>query len=1284
MRIQLAFTTALILFGYFTFGQCNLLSTTITKDFSADGICAPVTVDKFEITYSFNVAQNPADIEIEFRWNDPANTVEVVSGGDLIITNGNRTFQAIATPFPYPDNGPECFFEAQTFIIVDNDECETSEQNQIIPSWNNDEENGGVIAIDPGVFNVCENSEIVNAVFSDASTFNCNIVDNPDNPNQIARWTQFVYGTDPTPAVGRIRDVSYTDAGIIDVTDNSGNLSSPETRGTAGLLVTAGRFGLVEEVPSPADGPIHTSFPISFPANALNIVGSTFQITLYNWNVCNPFNLDQNNPNYEDAVSEVVNITIVAPPNPSYQARLENASGAVSSLFCIETDIYFENLTAGGPYNYTWEFYNGNNAGSGLAGTSNLINPIFQYSSGGDKLVRLIATDPNVEGNCEVIYDDIITISPDAVAQFDFYDAGFSTIIDPIFCQTGTETFTVGFRDNTTNVQPDTEFLYEFFDSNNNLIESEPASGVFSSSPIADFTKSYTNEEYVIVRLTANNAVTGCQSTDQDTIFLYGVPQPLFESNRVCAGLRTSFSSIADPTNSLTVQVNDDETSLFEWDFSYDGSFNIERTSSNNGDFEWFLDGSDIATNAEPSSSIAGSYTIALRMTTEKGMCSDIYIALAIVHPNPDAQLAYHISGPICPDEPILFTNNSSNTTTTSYQLEISHSFSGYISQIDFISTDSLIVTPNPDDSARTYRAIMIAETDEGCITNSNELFFQVNPDEKVGFRDLIYDVSGSNCSEWESTLVVDESTQNLNLDTYQWSIYDPANNLLTGFPQTKINGEVNFNTLDYTISNLENSNQNYLIILEGSKNGLCVACDSLIIQISPQPDASFSIMRDEDCNEVVLELEANSKGLSSYNWTFDPTPDFVAGNDDERLIGYNRDLTDGNDFTSTIELVTTNLATCNSDTVSLSELIEKQKPNISIDFTLSTDTLKLPDNTVFITNNSSSGTGFGYEWDFGDGQISSLEQPDSHVYNQFGAYEINLKVTDEYCSEEDFKRIVVLPADPILDFEGDILAGCAPLTVQFTNLSQYAQEGEYLWEFGDGSISRADNPVHTYFQDGNFSVRLRGKSEIDEIFETEKIDYISIYQRPFADFLVSARIVYIPDQEALFKNLSENAISYFWDFGDGSTSTETEPKHAYTEEGEYDITLIATNEFGCVDTLFRAAEIKAVAGGQVSSPNAFTPNLSGPTGGEVGLGGSNSDQINDVFIPSVEGVSKFRMLIYNKWGELLFESNSKNVGWDGYFKGRLAPSGAYVYRLELRYSDGQEVVKVGDVTLIK
>ncbi|MEQ6168931.1 PKD domain-containing protein [Ekhidna sp. MALMAid0563] len=1287
MRLNLTLTTALILFGILAYGQCSLLSTTISVDFSADGTCAPVTVNTFEVTYTFNAPQNPADIEIEFRWNDPGNTTETISGAGLTVSNGDRTYQATASPFPYPDTGPECFFEAQAFIIVDGDECESSEQTQIVPSWNVDDQNGGIIAIDPGAYNVCENTAITNVSFTDASTFNCNIADHPDNPNQISRWTQFVYGTDPAPAVGRIRDVTLEDGGTQVLTDGSGNIASPDTRGTAGLMVTAAYFGQVLEVPFPADVPNNISLPISAPANALNTVGSTFEVTLFNWNTCNPYNGDPLNPNYEDAVSEIVQFTIIPPPAPSYQARDGGPGGPVLTEFCIDSDIYFENLTAGGPYDYTWEFYDGPADTDPLLNTSTDVNPTYNFSAGGPKLVRLIATDPNADGVCDVIYDDVISLSPDAIADFDFYDAGFTTTIAPDFCQTGGDTFTVGFRDNTTLV-PNTELLYEFYiegnpPSSGTPDDTQPPGGVYTSSNIPDFTRSYTNEEYVIVRLIARNTSTLCGSVSQDTIFVYGQPVPNFTTNEACEGARTSFTNIADAT-SLTTQVNNDEVDTWEWDFSYDGSFNIELVRTDNSDFDWYLDGTDIATGVEPATSADGTYTVALRMTTEKGDCSDIITMPVVVHPNPDAQFSHNAGAEVCPGDIVTFNNTSSNVgLTTNYSLEVAHPPSGFASSDPFPLANLDFAFVNPDDTIRTYQTQIRAETTDGCITLSPIQTIEVSPDEEAEFSDPSYDFFATNCSPWNSTMIVDTETASLNADEYTWTLMD-QNGVLAGYPVTVPDSDPDFNEFDYQIVNTSNTIMNYQMVLEAEKAGVCISNDTFNVQISPQPDAAFTVSREDECDRVNFTLEATQKGLANYDWSFNPAPDATFGADDEFQVSFNREANSGSDFNATITLVTTNLASCDSDPEIVIETIEKERPAVVADFTIDPTELQLPDNTITITNNSTAGPGITYLWDFGDGTISTDQNPGTHEYNRFGTYQITLEVTDDFCTVETSQSLTVFPTAPVLDFEADVLEGCAPLTVQFTNLSQFAAPGEYLWEFGDGSVSRSDNPTHTFFQDGNFTVRLRGENEVGETSEIEKEQYINVYGRPFADFLVSARVVYIPDQEAVFRNLSENATNFQWDFGDGTTSTEESPSHAYTEEGFYDITLIASNDFGCVDTLFRSAEIEAISGGQVNTPNAFTPSLNGPTGGNVGSNGNDPSRINDVFLPRLEGVERFRMLIYNKWGQLVFESNSQDVGWDGYYRNQLAPSGVYVYKLELRYSDGRDVIKVGDVTLIR
>jgi gliding motility-associated-like protein len=157
--------------------------------------------------------------------------------------------------------------------------------------------------------------------------------------------------------------------------------------------------------------------------------------------------------------------------------------------------------------------------------------------------------------------------------------------------------------------------------------------------------------------------------------------------------------------------------------------------------------------------------------------------------------------------------------------------------------------------------------------------------------------------------------------------------------------------------------------------------------------------------------------------------------------------------------------------------------------------------------------------------------------------------------------------------------------------------------------------------------------------------------------------------------------------------TSEFEPTHLYLLEGKYTITLVAGNDHGnkdidgdgvldgnviCYDTATRV--INAREGGLTKIPNAFTPNPGGPSGGVAGSG-----TFNDVFLPITKGVVEFKMQIFDRWGTLVFESNDKNIGWDGYDRnGRLMPAGVYVYKLTLRLADDQRTTQVGDITLIR
>lgn len=143
--------------------------------------------------------------------------------------------------------------------------------------------------------------------------------------------------------------------------------------------------------------------------------------------------------------------------------------------------------------------------------------------------------------------------------------------------------------------------------------------------------------------------------------------------------------------------------------------------------------------------------------------------------------------------------------------------------------------------------------------------------------------------------------------------------------------------------------------------------------------------------------------------------------------------------------------------------------------------------------------------------------------------------------------------------------------------------------------------------------------------------------------------------------------IAWNWDFGDGKTSTQKNPIHVFGEKGDFLVTLTAVNEAGCES--FASMNIGINRSYRVMFPTGFTP---------------TSDQ-NTHFRPKTKGIVKMELLVFNGWGELLFQSDDVNtLGWDGTVNGSAAPPGSYVFRVNMEASDGETVVKSGKFLLVR
>lgn len=1242
--------------------QCNTLRPQINISFNTDQDCAPVTVTQFTITYFFNASQNPTDIEIRYRWNDPANTVTTVNlGSGLIVgnlgTGPNSSYTANST-FTYFDNNGQCSIQPTALLLINGVICPSSIETQLAFFWGTDEQANASVVMAPANWDVCFDNPVVNAVFNDASEFNCNIVEEPDNPNRFARHTQFVYGTNHNPAA-TIRNLTLNDGALVGLTNGAGALVSSSTRGTGGLLVTGAYFGPVDGIPFPADGPVSSTFPMSAPANVANLIGNRFEITLFNWNICNPWNGDPVNPNYEDAIMTTGYIVIVAAPEPEFIT--EDSGGTPTRDFCIGELIFFNNETPNqGAYSYTYEFYD-DAAGTILLATSTQANPTFSYSTGGTKLIRLTASNPTAQGNCEEEFTDIVNITPSVQAVIGLTDFSNNPITG-IFCQEVVAPFTnfeVRLKDiSTGSITPTTEWQWQFFDENNVMIAQFPAVG-FSSIQLGPFDRIFTNPGVYRATLTIRDNVTGCASTAEVEIRVLNKPAPEFTFTTVCEGSPTAFEDAS------TLSTIDGQTIISrEWDMGYDGTFDPDPTLTNQEDFDYIFPA-------------AGSYDVALLVTTDGGGCSAMIIHTVLVDAIPNSLFsASTTSG--CSVLTVTFTNNSiagQPAVIDQYVWEVDEG-SGFV--VDSIQrpTDPLfgsIYTRDFENFGainQVFNVRLRVVTQNGCEFTSPPQTITVFPGPRSGFVAANYSPFNDNCSPQTVNFVVDNQTQSLNPSDYRWIITDTSGTLTDQSTGTTPN-------FSFEFINSTQSLRDYQVTLRTTLPTTCARDSVKVIRISPVPVSNFTVDTVMfDCQVMQMRFDAQQKGLVEYVWTIEVNGSILfsqTGSDDFLEFNFNR-VALQQDVEVTLQ--TTNGFNCQS-TVTAHLFTVPPNDNISISFSANPLIQTLPNSVVTITNNTTAGPWI-QQWDFGDGTTFTGASPGSHDYGTYGQFSITLTVTNNICILTQSVMVRIDPIPPILDFSYDPPSGCAPLTVNFTNLSQYADPSTYFWQFGTNEgVSHAVDPMYTYTRPGLYSVSLSATNVIGDTVSITKSQIIEVFPSPTAQFTANPDTVYVPGGKVFLNNQSIGGTDYDWDFGNGEGSSLFEPPAVeYSIEADdqqiYTITLAVANSFGCMDTT--RVDITAIKGQQILAPNAFTPSRSGP--------GSTSP--NDTFVPMVQGVKEFHMMIFNRWGQLMFESKSETRGWDGYFNGKLCQQDVYVYKIIATYDNNIQVTRAGDIHLIQ
>jgi gliding motility-associated-like protein len=309
--------------------------------------------------------------------------------------------------------------------------------------------------------------------------------------------------------------------------------------------------------------------------------------------------------------------------------------------------------------------------------------------------------------------------------------------------------------------------------------------------------------------------------------------------------------------------------------------------------------------------------------------------------------------------------------------------------------------------------------------------------------------------------------------------------------------------------------------------------------------------------------------------------------------------------------------------------------------------------------------------WDFGDGSARVRTGTGSvfHSYATAGTYNVRLIIDDTtYCNAPDSITKQVSVAALVKAQFTTPPYGCVPYNAVFTNTSIAGQT--FQWNFGDGGTSNAINPTHLYNTPGTYMITLVATDpNTCNVTDSTKLTIV-VSDIPTAAFTFSPTTP-IENTPNIFSNASSpDAIRFLWKFGDGDslkTNSRADVSHQYNSTATFTACLVSYNAAGCADTACQQVTTLVVPALDV--PNAFTP-LSGDINSIIGVKGF--------------GIVKLKFIIWNRWGQKVFETSDRNLGWDGRFKGQLQPMDVYAYTLEAEFFDGKKATKKGDITLIR
>ena len=897
---------------------------------------------------------------------------------------------------------------------------------------------------------------------------------------------------------------------------------------------------------------------------------------------------------------------------------------------------------------WDWDFGDGT--------TSSQQNPTHLYGASGTFTVSLEITSSD---GCSVTSNQDVTVFENPVADFTFNEA----------CEGDITNFTDA---STIGVGTINAWDWDFDDGNTSAVQN-PAN-------------TYTVLGVYDVALTVTTT-DGCTNTVNQNVGMYPLPVADFVLTDGCLGTNSQF------TDASTVSTG--TVTVWDWDFgdgatstaqnpstiyASDGQYNVTLTATTDyactdavtqvitvhpspvADFtnttvcaqigmnctdastvtsgtvtgwHWYFgDGAtDVMQNPTHSFATGGTYTTSLVATTALG-CEDSVAIDVTVYPKPDAEF-FGIDA--CLNEENIFTDQSSVTGSTVNAWEWNFG--------DAAGTSAVQNPVYTYGASGQFTVELISTTADGC---------KDTIEHDVNVFDLpVADFTFTNICEDDSILFTDVSTIPTGTITgWEWDF-----------------GNGNTSTLQEPAYQSYPADATYSVSLIVSSGFGCADTLEDMIEIYPVPIAEFTF--DSVCFPLLVQFTDLSDPNGSYaitNWQWQFSDGQTSGDQ-------NPSVDFGMPGTFSADLLISNGPGCKSTFFAGNAVVH---PLPVAEFP--TDMATCLEDTIFFTDVSSitpitDDIINQWLWTLDDGN-SLATQNGFHIYGTHNLYDVNLNVTTNHNCSDDVTHVVEIYPLPNVNFIADPPQGCAPLSVQFidqtTIPSPYAL-ASWSWYLGnDSTTSSSPSPFLIYDPEldpldiAQYDIDLTVTSTDGCVSDIYKPDYITVYPKPKAEFSVEPEVQTIIDPKFEFTDFStENVTLWDWSFGDGTYGSAQNPTHTYQSIGDFPVGLIVETQFGCKDTASIKVTVEPIFTFYI--PNSFTP---------------DNDGINDEFFGQGEGFDSYSCLIYDRWGELIFESNDRDYHWDGTFQGRQVQHGTYSYRFYIIDWQNDDHEYLGHVTL--